>query len=339
MNRYSYARPSDLDGAIREIAAHPESRIVAGGTNIVDLMKYNVERPERLIDINRLPGLDTIAATPSGGLRIGALVSNADVANDDRVRLQYPMLSSAILHGASPQLRNAATTGGNLLQRTRCYYFYDPATPCNKREPGSGCPAVEGLNRIHAILGASASCVATHPSDMCVALAALGASVHVAGPRGARDIAFAEFHRLPGDTPDIETNLARDEIVLWVQLPPIGFAANYTYLKLRDRLSYAFALISVAVGLEMDGGVIETARIALGGVAHKPWRVPEAEALLQGKVPGGDVFDMAADKLLEGAQGLAHNGFKIELARRTIVRALSQAASGTPQSVTDKRIA
>ena len=266
---------------------------------------------------------------------------NTDVAYDALVEERYPLLASAILAGASPQLRNAATTGGNLIQRTRCYYFYDTATPCNKREPGTGCPAIAGVNRIHAILGASEHCIATHPSDMCVALAALEAVVHVAGPGGERAIPFAEFHRLPGDRPEIDTTLARDEIVTAVELPAEAqaFRANYTYLKLRDRLSYAFALVSVAAGLEMDGGSIRRARIALGGVAHKPWRGPDAEERARRQAGGSpETFAAAADLLLEGAKGFEHNAFKIDLARRAIVRALGQAAAGTPQSQIDKRI-
>jgi xanthine dehydrogenase YagS FAD-binding subunit len=338
MNNFSYLRAGTVAEAVGALAAEPAARIIAGGTNLVDLMKYDVERPTRLVDIARLPGLDTIEETDEGGLRIGALVTNSVVAYDPRVEERYPLLSSTILAGATGQLRNAATTGGNLLQRTRCYYFYDPATPCNKREPGTGCPAITGLNRIHAILGASERCVATHPSDMCVALAALAATVRVAGPGGERAIPFAEFHRLPGDRPQDDTNLGRDEIVLSVDLPAQGFARNYTYLKLRDRHSYAFALVSVAVGLEMDGDRIGEARVALGGVAHKPWRDTEAEELLRGRPADAANFAAAAGVILRGAKGYAHNAFKIELARRAIPRALAQAAAGTPQSQTDKRV-
>jgi xanthine dehydrogenase YagS FAD-binding subunit len=251
----------------------------------------------------------------------------------------YPVLSSALLAGASAQLRNMASVGGNLLQRTRCAYFYDIATPCNKRTPSSGCSAIGGLNRMHAILGTSDACIAVHPSDMCVAMAMLGAKVHVTGPRGERVIAFADFHRLPGDTPQRDTNLDADELITAIELPPRGFATNYTYLKIRDRLSYAFALVSVAVGLELDGGTIKEARFALGGVAHKPWRNAQAEAELRGKAPGEAVFAQAADLVLREAKGFGHNTFKIDLARRTIVRALSQAARGTPQSQSNKKIA
>ena len=338
MNRFVYSRATDVADAVRRLAADRGARFIAGGTNLLDLMKENVVRPTRLIDISRLP-LNRIADTADGGLRIDALVPNSDVAYHPQVEKRYPLLASAILAGASPQLRNMASTGGNLLQRTRCYYFYDTATPCNKREPGSGCAAISGVNRIHAILGTSEHCIATHPSDMCVALAALGADVIVVGPGGERRIAFADFHRLPGDTPERDTNLAADEIVTAVELPPEGFAQNYTYLKIRDRLSYAFALVSVAVGLELADGMIKEARVALGGVAHQPWRNPEAEAELRGKPATSDNFARAAERLLRGARGFGHNDFKIALARRAIPRALAQAARGTPQSQSDKRIA
>ena len=264
---------------------------------------------------------------------------NTDLAYHPLVEQRYPILSSAILAGASQQLRNMASTGGNLLQRTRCYYFYDTATPCNKREPGSGCSALDGLNRMHAILGTSDACIATHPSDMCVALAVLDAKVHVAGPNGERTIAFADFHRLPGDTPQRDTNLAHDEIVTAVELPSRGFPTNYTYLKIRDRLSYAFALVSVAAALELDGDTIREARLALGGVAHKPWRDPAAEAALRGQPANEPTFSQAADAMLRDAKGHRHNAFKIDLARRVIVRALTQAARGTPQSQSSKKIA
>ena len=336
MNRFTYARPGNVAEAVR--ATGPGSRFIAGGTNLVDLMKYNVERPERLIDITRLPGLDAIEETSGGGLKIGALVTNSTVAYDQRITTRYPLLASAILAGASPQLRNAASTGGNLLQRTRCYYFYDPATACNKRQPGAGCSAKTGVNRIHAILGTSEHCIATHPSDMCVALAALAATIHVTGSSGTRTIPFDQFHRLPGDRPDLDTTLATDEIVTAVELPADGFASRYSYLKLRDRLSYAFALVSVAAALDLDGDRIRTARIALGGVAHKPWRVPEAEAVLAGQSATAENFANAADRILTGAKGHGHNDFKIGLAHQAIVRALGQAAAGTPQSQTDKRI-
>jgi xanthine dehydrogenase YagS FAD-binding subunit len=338
VNRFDYVRAGDVAEAVRTASREATSRFIAGGTNLIDLMKYDVERPSTLVDITRIEGLDRIAETGSGGLTIGALVTNAAVAYDSRVEARYPLLSRTILSGATAQLRNAASTGGNLMQRTRCYYFYDPATPCNKRAPGSGCGAVSGVNRIHAILGASESCIATHPSDMCVALAALEATVHVSGPGGERTIAFADFHRLPGDTPARETSLEPGEMITAVELPKQGYAEHYTYLKLRDRLSYAFALVSVAVGLEMDGARIGAVRIALGGVAHKPWRVPQAEAALQGQAPDAQAFRAAADAILAGARGHGHNDFKIPLAHEAIMRALGQAVAGTPQTVADKRI-
>ncbi len=338
MNRFDYARAKDVADAISQIAADPTAQFVAGGTNIIDLMKENVARPSRLIDITHLP-LDQIEPTPDGGLRIGALVPNSDLAYHPQIEARYPLLGSAILAGASPQLRNMASTGGNLLQRTRCLYFYDTTTACNKREPGSGCSAIGGINRMHAILGTSEHCIATHPSDMCVALAALEARVLVTGKAGERSIAFAEFHRLPGDQPQLDSTLQPDEIITAVELPPKGFARHYTYLKLRDRLSYAFALVSVAVGLDIDGGTIREARLALGGVAHKPWRNRDAEAQLEGATAMPENFRRAADAVLGDARGFGHNDFKIELARRSIMRALTQAARGTPQSQSDKRIA
>jgi xanthine dehydrogenase YagS FAD-binding subunit len=337
MINFQYARASDVADAVRRIAADPAAKFIAGGTNLIDLMKEDVERPSRLIDISRLP-LNKVEEIAGGGLRIGALVPNSDLAYHPLIEQRYPILSSAILAGASAQLRNMASTGGNLLQRTRCFYFYDTATPCNKREPGSGCSAISGLNRINAILGASEACIATHPSDMCVALAALDATVHVAGPAGQRVIAFADFHRLPGDTPEIDTNLHANEIITAVELPARGFARNYSYLKIRDRLSYAFALVSVAAALELEGGTIKEARLALGGVAHKPWRDPAAEAVLRGQPAGQAAFAQAADLLLRDAKGFGHNDFKIDLARRAISRTLTQAAQATPQSQSSKKI-
>jgi xanthine dehydrogenase YagS FAD-binding subunit len=334
---FQYSRANDVADAVRMIAADPAAKFIAGGTNLVDLMKDDVERPSRLIDISRLP-LKTVDETPDGGLRIGALVPNSDLAYHPLVERRYPLLASAILAGASQQLRNMASTGGNLLQRTRCSYFYDTATPCNKRVPGSGCSAINGQNRIHAILGASEACIAVHPSDMCVALAALGAMVHVTGPDAQRAIAFADFHRLPGTTPQQDSNLRPNEIITAVSLPAQGFATNYSYLKIRDRLSYAFALISVAAALELEGGSIKEARLALGGVAHKPWRDTEVEATFRGQPANQATFGRAADLLLRGARGFEHNAFKIDLARRGIVRTLTQAANGTPQSQSNKRI-
>ena len=332
------ARANDVADAVRQIAGDPDAKFVAGGTNLIDLMKMDVERPTKVIDITRLP-LNQVENTPGGGLRIGALVRNSDLAYHHQIEERYPVLGSAIMAGASQQLRNMASTGGNLLQRTRCCYFYDTATACNKREPGSGCSAIDGQNRMHAILGASDACIATHPSDMCVALALLEAKVHVSSAHGDRVIAFAEFHRLPGDTPQRDANLDAGEIITAVELPPKGFATNYTYLKIRDRLSYAFALVSVAVGLELDGDIIKDGRFALGGVAHKPWRDPEAEAALRGRRANAATFADAADVLLRDAKGYAHNTFKIDLARRCISRALTQAARGTPQSQSSKKIA
>lgn len=325
MNPFQYSKPDSVQNAVD--LAGPASRFIAGGTNLLDLMKENVAHPEHLIDITGLP-LREVTETDSGGVMIGALVSNADLAWHPLIEQRYPLLSQAILAGASPQLRNMASTGGNLLQRTRCYYFYDANVPCNKREPGSGCPARDGLNRIHAILGASAQCVATHPSDMCVALAALEAVVHVQGPGGARSIAFADFHRLPGDTPERDNQLADDELITAVELPAAGFAESSHYLKIRDRASYAFALVSVAAALDISGSVISEARLALGGVAHKPWRDMDVEKWLVGKPVSEETFAAAADALLQNAEPLEHNAFKVKLARRAIVRALSEAALG-----------
>jgi xanthine dehydrogenase YagS FAD-binding subunit len=337
MINFQYARANDVADAVRLIAADPAAKFIAGGTNLVDLMKEEVERPTRLIDITRLP-LGKVEETADGGLSIGALVPNSDLAYHPLIEQRYPLLARAVLAGASQQLRNMASTGGNLLQRTRCLYFYDIATPCNKREPGSGCSAINGINRMNAILGTSEDCIATHPSDMCVALAALEAKVRVTGPKGERTMAFADFHRLPGNTPQRDTNLGHDEIITAVELPAQGFADNYTYIKIRDRLSYAFALVSVAAAFELEGKTIKQARLALGGVAHKPWRDPTVEEQLRGQAAGRTAFARAADTLLRDAKGFAHNAFKIELARRCIIRALTQAAMGTPQSQSSKKI-
>jgi xanthine dehydrogenase YagS FAD-binding subunit len=337
MINFHYSRANDVAEAVRMISADPAAKFVAGGTNLIDLMKEDVERPSRLIDISRLP-LKTVEQTADGGLRIGALVPNSDLAWHPLIEQRYPLLSSAILAGASQQLRNMASTGGNLLQRTRCAYFYDTVTPCNKREPGSGCSAIGGINRIHAILGATEACIATHPSDMCVALAALDAKVRVTGPGGERVMAFGDFHRLPGTTPQTDTNLRQNEIVIAVELPAEGFSKNYSYLKIRDRLSYAFALVSIAAALDLERGTIKQARLALGGVAHKPWRDTAVEAALRGQPADPASFARAADLLLRDARGYEHNSFKIDLARRGIVRTLTQAAQRTPQSQSDKRI-
>jgi xanthine dehydrogenase YagS FAD-binding subunit len=324
MNPLTYDRPTSIAEAIRIVSADPDARFLAGGTNLVDLMKYDVERPLRVVDVTRLP-MSRIEALPGGGLRIGALVSNSDLAEDARVSRGYPVLSQALLEGASPQLRNMATTGGNLLQRTRCYYFYDTAFPCNKRAPGSGCSALGGQNRIHAVLGQSDACIAVHPSDMAVALAALDAVVQVQGSRGSRSIPIADFHRLPGDTPHIDTNLQHGELITAVDLPPASALWSRShYLKVRDRAQYAFALTSAAVAMSVAAGVVQDARIALGGVAHKPWRAVDAERSLRGKPANEQSYRAAAEAALAGAHGYAHNQFKIELAKRTLVRALRE---------------
>lgn len=342
MHPFSYARPADVTEAVGELTAEPghtgsaRAKFIAGGTNLIDLMKENIERPGKLVDINHLP-LRTIDEIEGGGLRLGALISNADTAYHPIVEERYPLLSQTILAGASPQLRNMATNGGNLFQRTRCYYFYDTAMPCNKRQPGSGCGAIGGYNRIHAILGTTegatggqSQCIATYPSDMAVALAALEAVVRVTGPNGDRTAPIGEFHRLPGNEPERDNTLQPGELVTAIDLPAPRFVDNHMYLKLRDRASYAFALVSVAVGLEMEGNTVKDVRVALGGVAHKPWRKPEAEALLVGKAATNENFRLVADNLLAGAVGYGHNTFKIELAHRAIVRALGQAAKLEP---------
>ena len=338
MINFQFARAGNIADALRQMSADDGAKFIAGGTNLVDLLKMDVEHPSKLIDVSKLP-LDKVEETDGGGLRIGALVRNSQLAYHPLVQRRYPVLSSALLAGASQQLRNMATVGGNLVQRTRCAYFYDIATPCNKREPGTGCSAIGGFNRMNAILGASDACIAVHPSDMCVALAVLEAKIHVASSHGERVIPFPDFHRLPGQEPERDTNLGKDELITAVELPANGFATNHTYLKIRDRLSYAFALVSVAVGLELDRGTIKEARFALGGVAHKPWRNVEAEIALRGKAPNAATFARAADLVVREAKGFQHNAFKIDLARRTIVRALSQAARGTPQSQSNKKIA
>ncbi|MET0907199.1 MAG: xanthine dehydrogenase family protein subunit M [Tardiphaga sp.] len=335
MNRYDYVRPDTIADAIKALS-NPEARALAGGTNLVDLMKSDVARPAVVVDINRLP-LKAIEVSEDS-LRVGALVSNSDLAWHPDVQARWPLLSSAILAGASPQLRNAATTGGNLLQRTRCYYFYDPSTACNKRAPGSGCSAIGGVNRIHAILGASSDCIAVHPSDLCVALAALDATVEVDGPQGQREIAFTDFHRLPDNEPERDNNLQQGDLITAVTVPAPQFGKHFTYLKLRDRLSYAFALVSVAAGLQIENGTIKDARIALGCVAHKPWRDTEAEQSLRGQAAETRVFEAVAQRILRDAKGQGENDFKIELATRAIVRALGQAAAGTPQNQSDKVI-
>ena len=327
MKSFTYER-ADSPAEAAAALAKPGAKVIAGGTNLLDLMKLQVETPSQLVDISRLP-LDKIEETSEGGLRVGALVRNSDLAADPRVRQRYGVLSRALLSGASAQLRNKATTGGNLLQRTRCYYFMDTAFPaCNKRTPGSGCAAIKGFNRIHAILGASSECIATNPSDMNVALAALNATIHVQGSKGKRTIAIADFHRLPGTTPQLDTTLQPDELITAVELPAPKFAKHSYYLKVRDRQSYAFALVSVAAGLEISGNTIQSAGLALGGVAHKPWRSPEAEKFLIGTVVSPDAFRKAADFALAEAKPYEHNAFKVELAKQSIVRALTLAAQG-----------
>jgi len=327
MNPFHYVRASDTSSAVRALAdqAAP-ARFLAGGTNLIDLMREGIERPRAIVDITRLPlaGIDEL---PDGGVRIGAMVRNSHLAADRTIRERYPLLSQAILHGASAQLRNMATTGGNLMQRTRCYYFYDGAARCNKREPGSGCDAMDGFNRIHAILGASPLCIATHPSDMCVALAALDATVNLAGPSGTRTLAFGDFHRLPGETPDVDTNLQPGELITSVDLPGSSARLPSTYRKVRDRASYAFALVSVAAALRVEGGVVRDVRLALGGVAHKPWRAATAESVLLDHAPTPGAFARAADAELAPAVPLARNGFKIVLARRVIIATLSELAA------------
>jgi len=324
MRSIDFEQASDPAHAIR-LAQQPNTMFIGGGTNLIDLMKGDVEQPVRLVDINHI-GLADIHELPDGGLRIGALARNSDTANHALVRTRYPLLTQALLAGASPQLRNMATVGGNLLQRTRCPYFTDTAfAMCNKRAPGSGCGAREGYNRVHAILGASPTCIAVNPSDMNVALAALDAVVQVSGPQGARSIPIAGFHRLPGSMPQVDTVLKPAELITAVDLPPPAFSRHTHYLKIRDRASYAFALVSVAAALDMEDGVVRQARIALGGVAHKPWRVPAAESVLAGQPLDEARAVQAASLLLEGAQAYKDNGFKIKLAQRAIVRALREA--------------
>ena len=336
MHRFEYLRAETVAEAVAELVREPNAQLVAGGTNLVDLMKNHVATPGKIIDITRLP-LKGIEQRADGGISIGALVTNADVAANTIVQQKYPLLASAILAGASGQLRNAATTAGNLLQRTRCSYFYDARTPCNKRAPGTGCPAIDGRNRAHAILGTSNGCIATHPSDMCVALAALDAVVRVVGPHGERAIAMSDFHRLPGASPERDTTLAHDEIVVAVELPPARYLLH-SYLKIRDRLSFTFALVSVAAAVVVTDNVINAAAVAVGGVAHRPWRVTEAEALLINRAPNAAVFAECARRIVQGAVGQRDNAFKIELAQRTIVRALTQAVNGTPQSQSQKHV-
>jgi xanthine dehydrogenase YagS FAD-binding subunit len=325
MNPFAYERATRPELAIDAIAGSTSSKFLAGGTNLVDLMKNGVETPDRLVDINRL-ALAGIERIPNGGLRLGALARNSDTANHPLVRQNYPLLSRAILSGASPQLRNLATNGGNLLQRTRCPYFMDTGfSQCNKRAPGSGCAALEGFNRAHAIFGASEKCIATHPSDMCVALAALEATIRVRGRQGERTIPIADFHRLPGDSPDLDTDLKKDELILSIDLPPSPFANHSHYLKVRDRASYEFALVSVAAALELEYDQIRSARIVLGGVAHKPWRCGEAEKIVVGKKMDAALFEAAGNAAVAGAKPYKFNQFKVEMAKRAVASALALA--------------
>ena len=321
MNHMTYARAGNSAEAIRLAGERPQSKYLGGGTNLVDLMRENIEAPLSLIDVTALSS--EIVAREDGGLMLGAAATNTAVAADRTVRQRFPVLARAILAGASGQIRNMATVGGNILQRTRCYYFYDDAARCNKRTPGAGCDAIEGFNRIHAILGASPSCVATHPSDMCVALAALDAVVHIDGPRGTRTIKLVDFHRLPGGHPEVETELAPDELVTAVELPLLPSGMRSTYLKVRDRASYAFALVSVAAAIDVaQDGALREVRLALGGVAPKPWRALAAEGVLKGLPACEESFRTAAEAELKDAVGLRDNSFKIELAKRTIVHTL-----------------
>jgi xanthine dehydrogenase YagS FAD-binding subunit len=322
---FRYERPRDEGGAVAVLAATPGAKFLGGGTNLVDLMRLGVESPELLVDVTRLP-YDRIEATADGGLRIGAGVRNSDLAADERVRTHYPALAEALLAGASGQLRNLATTGGNLLQRTRCAYFQDVTKPCNKREPGTGCPAREGEHRNLAIIGHSEHCVATHPSDLAVALAAFDAIVRVVGPAGERAIPLVDFHRLPGDLPQNETQLERDELIVAVDVPALPVAARSRYRKVRDRASFSFALVSVAAALEVVDGEVRDVRIAFGGLAHKPWRAYAAEDALRGSSADEESFRRAAEAELAQAEPLRDNGYKVALARNTLVRTLVELA-------------
>jgi xanthine dehydrogenase YagS FAD-binding subunit len=328
MNPFQYTRSLAASAAIQSLVKEPQAHVLAGGTNLIDLMKMGVVKPERLVDINPLP-LRSVERTAKGSLRIGALATNSEVADHPLVLQDYPLLSLAINAGASPQLRNMATVGGNMMQRTRCNYFFDVAMPCNKRVPGSGCGALEGYNRMHALFGASEHCIAVNPSDMNVALATLDAVVHVKGPKGERVIPFVEFHRLPGDRPEKDNTLERTELITAVELPvsAAAFKGHVHYLKVRDRSSYAFALVSVAVALDMDGTMIRGARLAMGGVAHKPWRLHEVEAFLKGKPAAEVTFKQAAEIAMQGAKAYQYNKFKLILAPNAILQALQTASA------------
>ncbi len=321
MEPFKFIRVPDAQSAITGTALS-SAKFIAGGTNLIDLMKLNIERPAKLIDINGLK-LTTVEKLPGGNIRVGALVKNSDLAYHPLIKENYPVLSEALLSGASSQLRNMASTGGNLMQRTRCPYFYNTEFPCNKRIPGSGCPALSGYNRNNAILGASDKCIATHPSDMCVAMAAIGAVVNVSGPRGTRSIPFADFHLLPGNTPHLEHALKNDELITAVELPAMPYGKRSHYLKVRDRASYEFALTSAAVILDIQNGRVQRAQIALGGVGTKPWRAKLAEKVLLGALANEQSYRTAAEAELSQAKGYTYNSFKIELAKRTLVRALT----------------
>jgi xanthine dehydrogenase YagS FAD-binding subunit len=332
MKTFDYVRPATIADAVAA-ASEPGAAYLAAGTNLLDLMKGGVTRPNRLVDITRLPGLDRIEILPDGGIRIGALVRNADLAHDPDFARSYPAIAEALLSGASAQLRNAATVGGNLLQRTRCGYFYDVASACNKREPRAGCDAHGGENRLHAVLGWSDSCIATHPSDFCVPLVALDAVVEIEGRTGRREVAVEALHRLPGDTPQRESALEPGDLIVALRLPREAetFSAHARYLKVRERTSFAFAVVSAAAALRIEQGTIRDARLALGGVAAKPWRARPAEEILAGSTPGDAAFRRAAEAALADAKPSGDNRFKIELAQRIIVRALTLAAAGTPE--------
>lgn len=327
MNPFAYGRATDARRAVASVASDPAAMFLGGGTNLVDHMRLGVARPDRLVDVTHLP-FDRVEEMEDGGLRIGANVRNSDLAAHPLIRTRYPMLSQALLSGASGQLRNMATTGGNLLQRTRCVYFQDVTTPCNKREPGSGCPAIGGYTRYHAILGASEHCIAVHPSDMAVAMSALDATVVVLGGAGERRIPLVDFHRLPGDEPERDTRLQHGDLITHVELPALPFAVRSTYRKVRDRASYAFALVSVAAALSLRDGMIEDIRMAFGGVAHKPWRATSAEDILRGKLASAGNFERAADIELAAARPQPGNAFKVKMLRNTVVSVLRQLSEG-----------
>jgi xanthine dehydrogenase YagS FAD-binding subunit len=332
MKSFDYVRPSTVSDAVKAAAA-PGAAYLAAGTNLLDLMKGGVTRPDRLVDVTHLPGLDRIETLPDGGIRIGALVRNSDLAYDPDFARSFPAVAEALLSGASAQLRNAATVGGNLLQRTRCGYFYDTASACNKREPGTGCDARDGENRLHAVLGWSDACIATHPSDFCVPLVALNAVVEIEGRTGRREVALEALHRLPGDTPEQENTLEPGDLIVALRLPGEArmFSAHARYVKVRERTSYAFAVVSAAAALRIERGTIREARLALGGVAARPWRCRAAEEMLAGNAATPDAFARAATAALTDAKPSGDNQYKIELARRILVRALTLATAGTPR--------